>query len=83
MALIINLVIIFITGLLRGSIIKKGSQLKYLGSSTGTKALRTQMEKQAKDMERDYVRKDLKLCFLKFLLLCSLMNLWIQGRLSL
>ena len=29
MALIINLVIIFITGFLRGSIIKKGSQLKY------------------------------------------------------
>ncbi|XP_073237949.1 uncharacterized protein [Porites lutea] len=36
------------------------------------------MEKQAKDMEKDYVRKDLKLCFLKFLLLCSLMSLWIQ-----
>ena len=29
MALIINLVIIFITGFLRGYIIKKGSQLKY------------------------------------------------------
>ena len=83
MALIINLIKIFIKAFLRGSIIKKGSQLKYWGSSTGTKALRTQMEKQAKDMEKDYVRKDLKLCFLKFLLLCSLMSLWIQGRLSL
>ena len=83
MALIINLIKIFIKGFLRGSIIKKGSQLKYWGGSTGTKALRTQMEKQAKDMEKDYVRKDLKLCFLKFLLLCSLMSLWIQGRLSL
>ena len=29
MALIINLITIFIKGLLRGSIIKKGSQLKY------------------------------------------------------
>ena len=29
MALIINLIITFIKGLLRGSIIKKGSQLKY------------------------------------------------------
>ena len=34
-------------------------------------------------MEGDYVRKDLKLRFLKFLLLCSLINLWIQGRLTL
>ena len=83
MALIINLIKIFIKGFLRGSIIKKGSQLKYWGSSTGTKALRTQMEKQAKDMEKDYVRKDPRLRFLKFLLLCSLMSLWIQGRLSL
>ena len=49
----------------------------------GTKALRTQIEKQSKDMENDYERKDFKLCFLKFLLLCSLMSLWIQGRLSL
>ena len=80
MALIINLIKIFIKGFLRGSIIKKGSQLKYWGSSTGTKALRTQMEKQAKDMEKDYVRKDLKLCFLKFLLLCSLMSLCMDSR---
>ena len=62
-------------GLLRGSTVKKGSQLKYWGSSTVTK--------EAKDMEKDYVRKDPRLLFLKFLLLCSLMNLWIQGRLSL
>ena len=59
MALIINLVIIFITGFLRGSIMKKGSQLKYWGSSTGTKALHTQMELQANDMEKDYVRKNI------------------------
>ena len=72
-------------GLLRGSTIKKGNQLKYWGSSTVTKGLarRTQIQKQAKDMEKDYVRKDPRLRFLKFLLLCSLMSLWIQGRLSL
>ena len=51
----------------------------------GTKGLarHTKIEKQAKDMEKDYVRKDPRLRFLKFLLLCSLMSLWIQGRLSL
>ena len=83
MALIINLIITFIEGLLSGSIMKKGSQLKYWGSFTGTKARRRQIEKRAKDMEKDYVRKDPRLRFLKFLLLCSLMSLWIQGRLSL
>ena len=57
-------------GLLRGSTIKKGSQLKYWGSSTVTKGLarRTQIQ-QAKDMKKDYVRKDPRLRFLKFLLL--------------
>ena len=83
MALIINLMITFIEGLLSASIMKKGSQLKYWGSSTGTKARRRQIEKPAKDMEKDYVRKDPRLLFLKFVLLCSLMSLWIQGRLSL
>ncbi|CAH3177744.1 unnamed protein product, partial [Porites lobata] len=29
-------------------------------------------------MDKDYVRKDPRLRFLKFLLLCSLMSLWIQ-----
>ena len=60
-------------GLLRGSTIKKGSQLKYWGSSTFTKGLarRTQIQKQAKDMEKDYVRKDPRLRFLNFLLLCK------------
>ena len=29
------------------------------------------MEKQAKDMEKDYVRKDPRLRFLNFLLLCK------------
>ena len=82
MALIINLIITFFEGLLSGSIMKKGSQLKYW-SFTGTKARRRQIEKRAKDMEKDYVRKDPRLRFLKFLLLCSLMSLWIQGRLSL
>ena len=59
-------------GFLRGSTIKKGSQLKYWGSSTVTKGLarRTQIQ-QAKDMKKDYVRKDPRLRFLKFLLLCK------------
>ena len=60
-------------GLLRGSTIKKGSHLKYWGSSTVTKGLArcTQIQKQAKDVEKDYVRKDPRLRFLKFFLLCK------------